>query len=951
MDNVKPLDSLRSRWRDSDAADVARLAGDTLEQLPVAVALAKLRQAGQEPELVHGNQAFTRLTGRKLSPASPCLMNGLVAEPRPPVEEQRMRQHFADTQAVSEALVIAGADGLRTTVTVEWRPLVTAVSDQRYWTVTLIPSGEETNVHRALRLTEDRLTAIFEYSPVDICLKDAVGRYVQVSKRFEEIYGVTSEQIKGKLPHAVGVSEEWARRVREADLEVLRTRRVLVFEETIPLPRGSIEGLTVKFPLLNSLGEVQGIGTICSDITERKAAERALTRSELDAARSRALLSEAIESMTDGFVWFDNEGRLVLCNHKYRELFPKLANEFQPGACYADLVKLAFDRDQLTVLSETENTALDRAAALGVMEQSTFRIKTSEGRWIEARNHPLDAGGFIGIRFDVTARVAAENAQKESEQRFKDFAQSSPGGFWEMDESLRFSSFLDVRTDAGRARPTAAEATGHTLWELFAGDVENDRHWRTLRQDLEERRPIKDLRTIFVSPDGARSFWRINGKPYYDRSGEFRGYRGVAEDETVAVQARQRAEAAEERLTDAIASISGGFALFDCEDRLVLCNTTYRRHANRNDHLFPGATFESIIRANVANGCVVGLNSAEEKEAWVQTRLAAHREATGSFEISWSDGRTYMMTDRRTHGGGTATVSADITELKRARELAEQANRAKSRFLAAASHDLRQPLHAIELFLAALEATVEDEEAHDIIEDLREASNAAGRLLNALLDVSELESGKLEGRFMHFPVQQLLDRMVRVYGQQARERGLVLKMVPSSQVVYSDPNLLERILGNLVSNAVRYTPKGRVLIGCRRRRSKLRIEVWDTGMGIPESERQNIFEEFHQLDNAARERQRGIGLGLSIVRRLANILGHEIFLWNWRQPRGSPTQPASTSGAGFRHSATPSWSSMTTARCAKAWFARWSPGAAGCGRRAIMVTRSKSSPQRRKRST
>ena len=343
------------------------------------------------------------------------------------------------------------------------------------------------------------------------------------------------------------------------------------------------------------------------------------------------------------------------------------------------------------------------------------------------------------------------------------------------------------------------------------------------------------------------------------------------------------AAAAQQRLRESIESLAGGFALFDAEDRLVLCNQIYRRRAaGAGNHIYPGMSFEEIARMNAVEGCVADLSTGEDLEAWLQSRLVAHRSAHGDFEIPWHDGRTYLMTERRTHDGGIASVSTDITELKRARELAEQANRAKTRFLAAASHDLRQPLHAIELFVAALEATVDDEEAHCIIGDLREASNAAGRLLNALLDVSELESGKLEGRFMHFPVQQLLDRMLRVYGPQAQERGLDLRVVPSSHVIDSDPNLLERILGNLLSNAVRYTPSGRILLGCRRRRNKLRIEVWDTGLGIPESERQKIFEEFHQIDNPARERQRGIGLGLSIVRRLANILGHEIFLHSVR---------------------------------------------------------------------
>lgn len=615
------------------------------------------------------------------------------------------------------------------------------------------------------------------------------------------------------------------------------------------------------------------------EVVEREAVERLLLRSAREAEHSRTLLLEAIESMTDGLVWFDNDGRLVLCNQKYRDLYPKLADDLKVGASYLDLMKLAFDRDQFTVLATDEQAIRERPASDPFPKRQTFRTKTSEGRWIEAHNNPLPSGGFLGIRFDVTDQVAAEEALKESEQRFRDFAQSGPGGFWEMDENFRFSSFLDVQKAHGLSRPSAAEATGRTLWELFANDSKPEPFWRALRQDMQARRPVKDLRLAYPGPDGTVCYWRINGKPYYDRTGRFRGYRGVAEDETAEVEARRRAEAAEERLTDAIESISGGFALFDTEDRLVLCNRMYRSRAfGEGRFVHRGATFEEIARANAYNGCIAGLDTDEKREDWVRRRVAAHQSGEGFFEIDWHDGRAFLMTDRRTYDGGVATVSTDITELRHARENAERANHAKTRFLAAASHDLRQPLHAMELFVAALEAASADEEVLAIVSDLREACDAAGRLLNALLDVSELESGKLEGRFMDFPVQQLFDRMACVYGPQARERGLALRLVPSGQVIHSDPHLLERILGNFLSNAVRYTPRGRILLGCRRRGGKLRIEVWDTGLGIPEQERQRIFEEFHQLHNDARERKRGAGLGLAIVRRLANILGHEIFV-------------------------------------------------------------------------
>jgi PAS domain S-box-containing protein len=883
MENTKPLGHLEPAGAAWQEAGLAELAGEALDALPVAVALAVRRDGAPEPELIHGNQAFEALTGRRLSKAAPCRLAELSAGERAPLQERRLRDSFAAGQSASEPLVLAGPDGGEHALDCCWTPLGSSLGSGRAWSLTLTPQRPESELLSALHLSEGRLEAIFRYAPVDICLKDGEGRYVQVSRRFEVLYGVTNEQVRGKLPADLGIDAAWAEGVRSVDLEVLRTRQVRVYEERVPLPQGSLEVLTVKFPVIDPGGEAIGIGTICTDITERKAAEQALVRSEQEVIRARALLSEAVESMTDGFVWFDSEGRLVLCNEKYRDLYPKVAHALVEGAYYSDLMKLAFDCDQFTVLAADERTIRARPPSDPFPQHPTFRTKTSEGRWIEAHNHPLDSGGFIGIRFDVTDQVAAEEALKESEQRFKDFAQSGPGGFWEMDESLRFSSFLDVQKDSTPSRPTAGEATGRTLWDLFSVDLEADEYWRTLRQDLQARRPVRDLRAAYVSPEGDRFYWRLNGKPHYDRNGRFRGYRGVAEDETAEVEARQRAEAAEERLIDAIESISGGFALFDADDRLVLCNRIYRQRAFGNGlHVYTGASFGEIARANAFNGCIGGLDNDVDREAWVRHRVAAHQAADGSVEISWNDNRTFLLTERRTREGGIASVSTDITELKQARERAEQADRAKTRFLAAASHDLRQPLHAIELFVAALEASSEDEETHCIIGDLREASNAAGRLLNALLDVSELESGNFEARSMDFPVQQLLDRMLRVYGPQARERGLSLRMVPSSHVIHSDPNLLERILGNLLSNAVRYTQQGRILMGCRRRRNKLRIEVWDTGQGIPEGERQRIFEEFHQLDNPARERRRGVGLGLSIVRRLANILGHEIFLHSVR---------------------------------------------------------------------
>ncbi len=214
-------------------------------------------------------------------------------------------------------------------------------------------------------------------------------------------------------------------------------------------------------------------------------------------------------------------------------------------------------------------------------------------------------------------------------------------------------------------------------------------------------------------------------------------------------------------------------------------------------------------------------------------------------------------------------------DLQSAKDEAERANRAKSQFLAAASHDLRQPMHAMQMFIAALREKVSDEEALGILSNIDAVSVSTGRLLNALLDVSQLEAGDVQPQFESFPVQEVLRRVTRSFNVTAQRKGLEFKMVPSSFIVYSDPILLERILLNLVSNAIRYTAKGKVVIGCRRCGQDVSIEVWDTGVGIPAHQSEAIYEDFHQLDNDERDRGRGLGLGLAIVRRLCTCLAHQ----------------------------------------------------------------------------
>nr|WP_255635730.1 ATP-binding protein [Azospirillum sp. 412522] len=228
------------------------------------------------------------------------------------------------------------------------------------------------------------------------------------------------------------------------------------------------------------------------------------------------------------------------------------------------------------------------------------------------------------------------------------------------------------------------------------------------------------------------------------------------------------------------------------------------------------------------------------------------------------------------------TESADIREaLARAHAEAERANQAKSRFLAAASHDLRQPFQAMSLFHHILMTKLDDPQQVEVANKLGEALTAGNTLLSTLLDTSALEVGNVKPRVVDFDVQEILSRLAVEIGDQAIDRGLLLRMVPCSARVRSDPILLERMVRNLLVNALRYTSEGRILLGCRRRSDaggglRLSIEVWDTGPGIAEAEMAAIFEDFYRCGTDQRDSGRGLGLGLSIVRRMAQMLDHPV---------------------------------------------------------------------------
>ncbi|MBB3191344.1 hybrid sensor histidine kinase/response regulator [Halomonas cerina] len=365
-------------------------------------------------------------------------------------------------------------------------------------------------------------------------------------------------------------------------------------------------------------------------------------------------------------------------------------------------------------------------------------------------------------------------------------------------------------------------------------------------------------------------------------------------------------------------------AYFDKECRYLFTNRAYEQAFGIDRNEVIGKHVDSVMPPEMAR----------ERAPWIERALSGERV---SFEVSLplAEGRRYMLVTYTPHFGDSGAILGffalyqDITErrraeialketnetleervrertqalseanaalrqenrvraeaeqaLRQAKQVAEDANASKTRFLAAASHDLLQPLNAARLFTSALSQEMDAVDMKRTIGHIDNSLQAAEELLSTLLDISKLDAGALIPRRSHFALADIFEPLRAEFEVMAEDRGLDLVVVPTRQWVDSDAQMLRRIIQNFLSNAIRYTQEGRVLLGGRRHGDRLSIQVWDSGPGIPEAKQAEIFQEFRRLDQASRhkESEKGLGLGLSIADRMSRVLDHPIRIRSW----------------------------------------------------------------------
>jgi PAS domain S-box-containing protein len=598
------------------------------------------------------------------------------------------------------------------------------------------------------------------------------------------------------------------------------------------------------------------------------------------------------ENLPDILVRYDREGRRTYANRALQRSFALTADEL--------IGKTVRDNNPTGMeMMETYRRALEHTLATG--ERSEFEVQAAlpdcnmrTGLCFIAAERTADGriSGAIAIARDITERKRMESEIRRREREFRSLAENSPDPIFRYDRDCRRLY----------ANPASGVLSGYPVESLIGatiGDgqlldaVDAARLTAGIHRVFDSSKP-GCVDTVSVDRDGKRREYQVLLVPEQDEHGKVETVLGLARDITAIRDA-------ERQMTEYVANLPGfaftfrwspgghgsfpfaspgienlvGLKPEDVKDDMApLLALAHPDDAPRILAAIDESARTMMPYHEEARACRPGL-----PERWTELRAVPLRQADGS--VLWHgimldiDERKRNEAELERHRHHLEKLVEDRTHaLSNAKETAEAATRAKTHFLAAASHDLRQPLQAIRLFNDALDMTGLDEKQKKISCNLSRSVNSLGELLNQLLDISRLDAGTIKPQPVVIQANDLLGVIGAEFDAVSREKSLSLNLFcpRGNLALFSDDNLLLTILRNLVSNAVKYTARGGVLVSIRRRGDRALIQVWDTGIGIAPELTDLIFEEYFQIGNPERARVKGVGLGLSIVRRLSKLL-------------------------------------------------------------------------------
>ena len=576
------------------------------------------------------------------------------------------------------------------------------------------------------------------------------------------------------------------------------------------------------------------------------------------------------ESSPDAIVLTDPKRNIILANagvtriygYEAQEILGKSAQVlYENKAEFERLGAERFGPSADRLIPPAESRQRRKSGEIFPAEVSGAKLEDANGRHI----------GFIGVGRDITERKQAEAALRQSESQLRLLADNLPVLIMSLDTDMRFR--FANRAYCNIHSIKQADIIGRKLPEML-GQV----GYRKLKSKIDSvlKGNSVEFETTHIFADGIERDIVANYVPEFDALGKVRGLYVMLTD----VTERKKIEDRIRLHSQVIEQTHESVVVTDREGHVTMWNKGAELMYGYSENEALGRHISFVYPEDQQDILKNEVVAPTDRKGWHEIEVRKRRKSGKEFVTHLS---ISVLRNAAGKSIGRIGLSVDITERKQADEAlraakdeAEKANNAKSNFLAAASHDLRQPIQALSLLLAALLPRVHGEEAREIIRSMGHSIESLRALLDALLDISKLDAGVLIPDIKQFSVNETLRKIRTGFADQARDKGLDFRVVYSSAVVRSDPILLERVIQNLVGNSIRYTKSGRVLLGCRRRGANLRIEVWDTGPGIPADQIETIFVEFYQLDNPSRDRSEGLGLGLAIVDRIMHLLNHRI---------------------------------------------------------------------------
>ncbi|WP_225936041.1 hybrid sensor histidine kinase/response regulator NahK/ErcS' [Pseudomonas alvandae] len=635
-------------------------------------------------------------------------------------------------------------------------------------------------------------------------------------------------------------------------------------------------------------------------MAELKAGNHLLGEARLRAETAHRHLIDAIESISDAFVLFDEQQRIVLFNSRFKAFWAHSRVRIIAGMRLGEVKRLM-----------TANGLFSEETRGQPDEPVLYRLQN--GRWLQVSERPTQEGGRVILFTDITDVKLSETVRREQAVAQKShLLQRAVDNLSQGVAMVNAQGVLELWNRRFLELSGLAPVAAHRPFNEVIGDSElqlltpasrdgNGRLIQECEQRLSDGR-VLEIRTHPLPTGGyVNTFTDITERyQHAEALSESERWIRLITDHVPALIAYLNADLVYE-FTNKV------YEQWYCWPRGVMLGQSLReahseQHYQRLEAYVARAlagesvTFEfaetninnqerymlrSYVPNVLANGEVVGIfvlirditerrRTAEALHQAYQNLEQRVQERTA--ELTTLNDQLLREIDERSR------VELRLREAKRE---AERANLSKTKFLAAVSHDLLQPLNAARLFTSALLERREPVANAQLVRNVSNSLQDVENLLGTLVDISKLDAGVIKADVAPFALCELLDNLAAEYRQVARSEGLELRFIPCSVLVRSDIQLLARILRNLLSNALRYTPNGRVLLGCRRHGNRVSIEVWDAGIGIAQDRLEEIFQEFKRGDVQRPDQDRGLGLGLAIVEKIAGILGHRIQVRSW----------------------------------------------------------------------